>query len=149
MTLLNEPFMPSVLFHITPIKNLKPIFGRDGLPGEGLVPKLGQRSREALEPRPATYFFPTADDVASACSGWLADCFSEEARLVLIGVLLPDETGIHSDVGYERHVYDPIPASALTLLHRDVLGLRESELESLAREFEEAHAPEPVVTLSP
>ena len=118
-------------YHITPTKNLKRILV------EGLLPKFGARCRKtrqlstmpedqavelalrllrAKKRVPAIFFFATRADADE--SNWICDEFGENTRLALLAVEIPEGCGILSDVEWERHVLEPIPATHIKVLNR-------------------------------
>jgi hypothetical protein len=105
-----------VLYHVTPVQNLRKIMQ------DGLVPKRGVRSRKLGEIAPAIYLFPSLDDVESAIQGWMGNEFSDEARLALLAVTVPPNIQVQSVVGYERAITVSIPPDQIRVLTRDLLG---------------------------
>jgi len=103
---LIEDVQVSVAYHITLTRNVKRVL-RDGL-----VPRIGPRSRATKEARPAIYLFPTVEDAETAYEQWLGDQFDEDTRLALLKVEIPSTIEIFSDVSYERHIYETIPLTA-------------------------------------
>ena len=103
-----------MFYHVTPARNLR------GILRDGLLPRLGPRSRQCREPRKAIYVFPDLDAVEAALESWMIQAFGEEARLALLEVRMPPDLDIHSDAAFERHVHGPIPPDGLRVLSRDV-----------------------------
>lgn len=113
-----------VVYHVTPISNLKKI------QTSGLLPRRGPRARRLGEKNDAIYTFPSLTDVEDALGGWLGNEFSEDARLALLAVKLPEGVRTQSDVGYEQAILDPIAPENIRVLSRDLFG--ESDFKSLA-----------------
>lgn len=104
----------STAYHITLTRNVAKVLS------EGLVPRIGPRSRKLKEPRPAIYLFPTLADAETAYEHWLSEEFSETTRLALLKVTIPHTIEVFSDAPYERHVYDAIPAICITVQTMDL-----------------------------
>ena len=115
----------SVAFHLTPSRQVPKILK------DGLLPKLGPRSRKAGEPYPAIFFFPTKDDLIGGYCSWFESCFSEDARIALLAVNIADGIASRSDVAYEFCIREAIATDNIEVLSRDIGGLRESEMEVL------------------
>jgi hypothetical protein len=101
-------------YHITLARNIQHVMA------DGLIPRVGPRSRKLKEPRPAIYLFPTLEDAETAYSHWLSDEFSETTRLALLKVSIPHTIEVHTDAPFECHVYDPIPAVCLSVQTMDL-----------------------------
>ena len=106
----------STAYHITLTRNVGRVLQ------DGLVPRIGPRSRRLKESRPAIYLFPTIEDAENAFSNWLGDEFSENTRLALLKVTIPHTMEVFSDVPFECHVYDPIPAVCISVQSMDLGG---------------------------
>jgi hypothetical protein len=100
-------------FHITPASNLHSILT------QGLLPRIGPRSRALGEPRPAVYLFDTADEAADAVSSWLGDVLPADEPLALIAVTLDPAFPLTTGVEWERIALLPIPPHALAVLATD------------------------------
>jgi hypothetical protein len=111
-----EGIQVSTAYHITLARNVSRVMQ------EGLVPRVGPRSRKLKEPRAAIYLFPTLEDAATAYDHWLSEEFSENTRLALLKVSVPHTIEVHSDAPFECHVYDPIPAICLSVQTLDLGG---------------------------
>lgn len=70
---------PSILYHVTPSRNVKSILQK------GLVPSIGARSSQ-LETDSNLYFFPSKDTAEDAVMNWLGDEFPEDEPLALLAV---------------------------------------------------------------
>jgi hypothetical protein len=103
-----------LFYHVTPMRNL-PRIRR-----EGLLPKIGRRSRDLGEPAAAIYLFASVDDAENAISNWLGEYF-ETTRLALLAVDLPAGIPV-TEVAFERQVFAPIPPSAISVLDTDFGG---------------------------
>lgn len=120
-------------FHVTPARNVARIMR------EGLLPRIGPRSRRLGEALPAIYLFADAESLESALDNWLGDEFDEEARLALIRVEAPEGTRTGEGAGFETVLLDPVPPACLEVLTRDLGGLTGGELA----EMTEAGSPSP------
>lgn len=81
----------------------------------GFEPRIGPRSGELGEERPATYFFNSFDDLDAAMYNWLSEAFEDiEEPLIVFVVAVPSEL-VHIDpvAGFEAVVGVPVPASAI------------------------------------
>ncbi len=101
-------------YHVTPARNVARILR------EGLVPRIGPRSRRLGEPVACVYVFPTAEDLSCALDNWLLDEFGEDAILALLEVDVPEDVRRADGAGYEGALLDPVPPVALRVLHRDL-----------------------------
>lgn len=104
------------MFHVTPASNLPAILKR------GLLPRVGERSRDFGEPQPRVYLFPTLTDCDTALGQWLGEWFcdqedmaGEEVALVVLEVdsaWLPLETAV-TEVAFEVAIPERIPPCAI------------------------------------
>lgn len=115
----------TTVYHLTLSRNLTKIRT------DGLQPKIGPRSKKLGEGKPAIYFFPTIEDAHTALNQWFGNEFSDEARIALLAISVPDGVELHSDVEYERHVYCSIPPQNIRVLTKDILGLTDAEIRQL------------------
>lgn len=104
------------LYHVTAARNLGKIMR------EGLVPRIGPRSKRSREKADAIYFFPSLEVAENGLENWMVHEFSEEARLVLLEVTIPAGVAVYSDVEFERHIFDPIDPKFIRVLSRDVFS---------------------------
>lgn len=95
-------------FHVTPMENVRSIMKC------GLIPQIGERSKEQDEEKPAIYLFPTKDDMDDALSNWLGDWFEDyygpDVELAVIKVTVSNDIFVHYDpnVSYECYVTESI-----------------------------------------
>jgi hypothetical protein len=101
---------PHVLYHVTPSRNLPRIRQ------EGLVPRLGRRAKMLGEGEPAIYLFPTMEDAETALEGWLGNQFSENTRLSLLAITLPENPRFISGAEYELILLTPIPPQNIQVI---------------------------------
>lgn len=119
-----------IFYHMTPARNVARILR------EGLVPRRGPRSRAMKEKYPAIYLFPDLATAEHAYSDWMEREFGEDTVLSLLRVTLPPGIKVHSDAGFERHIYAAVPPENIRLLARDVgaeTSLRRFETDASAR----------------
>lgn len=73
------------LFHVTPQSNV------DSIMKNGLLPKIGERSKR-IEEEEMAFFFKTYEDCETALEQWLGDEFEDlEENLFVLKVELPDD----------------------------------------------------------
>lgn len=111
---LTESDEDRIFYHFTLARNVPRILE------SGLIPKLGSRSRKLKEARPAIYLFPTIQDAEDGFTQWFMDEFSERTKLALLKITVPHTIDLHSDVPFERHIYEPIPPFCITVQSMDV-----------------------------
>ncbi len=114
LKIISESVADRTFYHITLTRNIPKILI------DGLIPKKGTRSRRLKEGAPAIYLFPTIEDAETAFGNWLGDEFSDNTRLALLKVTVPHTIELHSDVPFECHVYEPIPASCISVQSNDL-----------------------------
>lgn len=102
--------MDKFAYHVTPSKNLRSI------QENGLVPSIGQRSRDLGEEREAVYLFPSREDLDNALSNWLGELFDEEEPLAILQVDVSDIGVERGEVEYELLSFDCIPPGNITVL---------------------------------
>jgi hypothetical protein len=90
-------------FHVTRAEKLPAILR------EGLKPAIGRRSREADEPRPAVYIFPSEKAASDALATWLGEEFEPEADLLMLEVALKPEQVCYPKGPHEALCYEPVP----------------------------------------
>lgn len=112
---------PALLFHVTPASKVAAILK------EGLLPKIGERSRAAGEMMAAVYLFSSMEAVENACMNWLADAFDEDEQLALLAVNPTDAIAPVPGCEWETVSTAPIPPEALRVLADDL-----DELDALA-----------------
>ena len=71
------------LYHVTTKENAENIKDR------GLIPTIGERSRQAGETKPKVYLFRSKTDMENALMNWLADEFDDNAELVCVTFEIP------------------------------------------------------------
>jgi hypothetical protein len=104
------------LYHVTPTRNLGRILRK------GLLPRRGPRSRDAKERIPAIYCFPDQASMEEGSAQWFFDLFAEVTPLTLLGITVPADVHVKSDVPWERHLLVPIPPNHLQVLDRNYGG---------------------------
>jgi hypothetical protein len=105
---------PTVLYHVTPTKNLSSIAKR------GLVPSIGSRSSQ-LETESNLYFFPTKDAAEDALMNWLGDEFPEDEPLALLAVSSKGLEGKFTPgAEYEYTVSTVVPPQNLKVLSKNI-----------------------------
>lgn len=116
-TALDESAAPAVevkVWHVTP----KTMVGR--ILRQGLLPKVGPRSRSAKETLPAIYVFPDFLALEDGISNWLGDAFDENTALSVLELTVPRDW-LHQDaVRYECTITQPVPAERIKLLIPDI-----------------------------
>jgi hypothetical protein len=103
-------------FHVTPVRNL------DQIMSEGLVPKLGVRSRRGGEVSPAIFFFPTIEDTENACMNWVAGEFADSGKLALLEAAIPMGAVFSSPANYERVVTTAVAPEHIRILSHDLMA---------------------------
>lgn len=103
-----------ILYHLTPLTNIAEIL-RDGL-----VPRIGERSRLAGEKHPAIFCFADLTLVDDALMNWLGDYFDEDEPLALLRLAAPENLVMGKGAGYEVVVLSPLPAASIEVLYEDV-----------------------------
>lgn len=103
-------------YHVSLKENLKSIMDK------GLIPQIGDRSREANEEQ-AVFLFPTKEDMEFALGQWLGDWFEpeddedDEVVLMSLEITLPDDFPIFdSTVEYEKFSKITIPPKYIKYL---------------------------------
>lgn len=76
----------NVLYHVTTMSNARLIAK------QGLVPKIGPRSKNAGEHIPRIYMFPTYEDMVAGIDHWLGDQFDDDEELVFLRITLDKAT---------------------------------------------------------
>lgn len=105
-------------YHVTLLSNIKSIFK------DGLLPKIGERSREIGEREEAVYLFPTIEDMEEALMNWLGDWYTdsygENIPLGILEINLPKDFEIlDSIVEYEKISKKTIPPQYISLLREE------------------------------
>lgn len=104
------------VFHITQNSHLDKIFA------EGLLPRIGRRSKECGEKEPAIFCFPSRDDCDTALAGWLGECFADvpENGLSILEIHIPAGSALREDAGFEVAVLGPIaPENIIRVYNED------------------------------
>ena len=84
-------------YHVTPSKNVTNILK------EGLIPKIGNYSKEMGENIKAVWLFPDIDDAEEMTPIWLESFYEEE--LTILEIDLPDDIPVEcSGSDYEVYV---------------------------------------------
>lgn len=105
---------PSVLYHVTPSRNL------DSILRDGLRPQIGPRSALLGEKVARVYFFQTLDSVEVALCNWLGDALDDEPGA--IAVLAIDATGLELDYlawPFEIACLHPVGPEKISLILQD------------------------------
>lgn len=93
------------LYHVTLMENVESILK------DGLIPQIGERSREFGEEFEAVYMFPSIDDMECALGQWLGewynDEYGEEIPLASLEITVPDQFPIENGV-VEYEVFSKI-----------------------------------------
>lgn len=98
------------MFHVTRKEDLASILAN------GLEPRLGPRSQECGEIRPAVFLFPTREALDTAMPQWLGECFEDvpDDGLSILEVVPAADAQLHSDVAYEVSCLTRIPPGCIT-----------------------------------
>jgi hypothetical protein len=105
---------PSVGYHVTPSYNLPRIMA------EGLVPQIGDRSREIEEAEPGIYLFKSPQDVEDALANWLGEEFDGEEPIALLKVRIPaDAVVVPTPAKYEFVISSVIPSENIQVVTED------------------------------
>jgi hypothetical protein len=99
--------IPQKLFHVTPNKNINKI------KENGLIPKIGQRSKDLGEYFKAIYLFTNRENCDTALGDWLGEYF-ENISITILEIELPKNILIKSEVEYEIICYDIIEPKYIT-----------------------------------
>jgi hypothetical protein len=111
---LQEDRTPSILYHVTPTRNVKSILAR------GLVPSIGARSSQ-LETDSNLYFFPNKDAAEDALMNWLGDEFPEDEPLALLAVSSRGLEGKFTPgAEYEYTVSSPVPPQNIKVVSTNI-----------------------------
>lgn len=110
----SEPVTNQVFFHVTPARNLKRLMT------QGLIPKIGPRSRRIREAVPGIYLFYSVDDAEEAVMNWLGDQFGEDTILALLRVEVPPDHARTVGAGYEVILTAPVPPQNLQIVSREM-----------------------------
>lgn len=99
-------------YHITLLSNLDSIFA------EGLLPQVGERSKELNESE-AVFLFLNKESMETALYSWLGewynDNYGESVKLALLKIDIPTNFPIkNSKVEYEKISKIPIPPKYIT-----------------------------------
>lgn len=93
------------LYHVTLMRNYEQI------KEDGLIPMIGERSKEFGEKEPCVYLFPSLEDMETALLQWLGEWYFteyEDESLAILEVNLPEEFPI-SLGGAEYEVISKVP----------------------------------------
>lgn len=105
----------TIAYHVTPRRNLKRILS------EGLIPRVGPRSKRLGEIEPAIYVFTSMAGVEDALMNWLGDEFADSTPVVVLRITLPQGASDESAAAYERlvrHAIAPASINVLPAAHR-------------------------------
>lgn len=97
-------------YHITEKGNVESIMQH------GIIPKIGERSREQGEEK-GVFLFSSREDMEDGLQNWLSDCFGENKELMCLKVSVPDSFPIQkSSVEWEKISAITIPPMYISLL---------------------------------
>ena len=104
---------PGCYYHVT-LLNQVPAIQRDGL-----IPQIGERSKDYGEHEPAIYLFPSQEHMIDALENWLGEWFDShygpEKPLAILKVKLPDTIlAYDSDVEFEMLCKTVIPPNCIS-----------------------------------
>lgn len=102
-----------VAYHITEKKNLIKIMG------EGLIPRIGDRSQSLGEEKELVYLFPDLDSVEDALMNWLGDEFGEDTVLVVLEVNLKGLKYTREESQFEITCEEKISPDRITVLREE------------------------------
>jgi hypothetical protein len=102
----------ATVYHVTERHNVPTIL-RDGL-----IPKIGPRSKRAKEKTPRIYVFPDMTSMEDGVCNWLGDEFTKRTSLLEINV--PDEWLTHDAVRWEATICQPVPPSCIKVIVDDM-----------------------------
>jgi len=88
-------YIPKLLYHVTPTKNIKSIAK------EGLKPGIGDRSNKIMREKSGIYVFPSRMAAEDAVMNWLGDEFEDEPLTMLKIDTSGLEDHISKGAGYE------------------------------------------------
>ena len=98
------------MYHVTPTKNV------EAIQKEGLIPKIGERSRSVGEKQKGVYLFKSANDVDDALAGWLGEEFPEDEPLSILKVKVPiGAKSLRGASEYEHIHREPIPPQNISV----------------------------------
>lgn len=97
------------LYRVTEKRNLP------GILSQGLVPKIGPRSRAAGEPVPAIYPFPSLADLSDGFLNWMERAFDEADDPILLEASVPEGIRLIPD-GWEISCREPIPPECVRIM---------------------------------
>lgn len=118
--------LPSIIYHVTPTRNLRSIMSR------GLTPQVGDRSSQISGEQSAIYCFPSKVAVEDAMMNWLGDEFDEGEQLALLAINTQGLEGSYTpNAEYEIAVTSVIPPSNIKILAKDLDNYSLSETATL------------------
>jgi hypothetical protein len=94
------------LYHFTPTSNLPKI------QKEGLIPSIGERSKNCEESVPTLFFFDSLDAAIDGFTNWLENEFEEETELTLLTIEISPST-VFKKIAFEIQIFEPIPPSQI------------------------------------
>lgn len=101
-----------MMYHVTPLKNLKSI------KKHGLLCKIGPRSQKIGEPVSAIYLFPDLSYANDAVANWLGDEFDDDEDLIILPINVTEaDVERAPDIDYERASVADIPAKLIDFDH--------------------------------
>lgn len=132
-----------VAFHYTPLSNARKIIAT------GLVPLIGERSEALGENVPGIYLFPDYESAESAMESWLLDEFEEDEAIALLGVSIPNDVRIQSDVEYELRALDPIAPDCIEVISWNADAELTDNLRERVVDFEKRQASNMQIAATP
>jgi CRISPR/Cas system-associated endonuclease Cas3-HD len=97
------------VWHITPKANVSKIMK------QGLIPKIGRRSKSAKEKTPAIYVFPDSISMEDALTNWLDNEF-EDVKLSILELTVPSNWITEHAIRWEAQILHPVPPSMIKIL---------------------------------
>lgn len=85
---------------------------KDSILQNGLIPKIGNNSKDANESVPAIYLFTSIQSLIDAMSNWLGEIFEEkygeDCELTIFEISIPEDIVVNLGIGYEVEVHEKI-----------------------------------------
>lgn len=97
----------SVVYHVTPTKNLPSIMKN------GLIPQIGNRSSQIDGEEEGIYIFPSLEDLEDA--HWLGDEFDEDEELSVLEIDVSGIPLVDSTVGFEKIIKVPVSPDRISV----------------------------------
>ncbi len=128
-----------VLYHITLSENIPSIRAR------GLIPKIGERSKEFGESDPGVFLFTSKEGAYNALSNWLGEWYDmhlgEECQLDVLSVRLPSDIVLcESAAAYEKICKHIIPPDCISIVDQHGKEIPILQRSSLYQQIQSASA---------